>query len=77
MDSTGSSQEPLLSPASSAGEDSDDERTPLYGAVTAKDDAAVRVRPVDAESGAQGGVQQADAINQVWTKSALLLAYCL
>lgn len=72
-----SSREPLLSPASSSDGDIDDEQRPLYGAVAAKDDSVVRVRPVDAESGEQDGVQQADAINLVWSKAALLLAYCL
>lgn len=71
-----SSREPLLSPASSSDGDVDGEQRPLYGAA-AKDDAVVRIRPVDAENGAQDGVQQADAINLVWSKTALLLAYCL
>ncbi|EMR69890.1 hypothetical protein MGN70_010952 [Eutypa lata] len=70
-----SSREPLLSPASSSDGDVDGEQRPLYGAA-AKDDAVVRIRPVDAENGAQDGVQQADAINLVWSKTALLLAYC-
>lgn len=38
------------------------------------DDAGPIKRSLDAE--AQGGVQQADAVNLVWTRRALLLAYC-
>ena len=71
-----SSREPLLSPASSSdGEDFNDadERRPLYGSVPATDDAEAGPEP----SPAQDGVQQADAINQVWSRAALLLAYCL
>ena len=66
----------MLRPASSSdGEDFDDidERRPLYGSVPATGDAEA-----SAESGAaQDGVQQANAINQVWSRTALLLAYCL
>lgn len=87
--SSSSSREPLLrTPASSSGSSSsfsdgefdDEQRRPLYGtagAAAKNDGAVVRIRPVDAESGAQDGVHQADAINQVWSKTALLLAYCL
>ncbi|RYP02156.1 hypothetical protein DL764_005951 [Monosporascus ibericus] len=73
----GSSREPLLSPASSSSDgDFGDPQRLLYGAVVGKDNAAVTTHPVDVESGPQDGVQQADAINLVWSRAALILAYC-
>ncbi|RYP31853.1 hypothetical protein DL766_004232 [Monosporascus sp. MC13-8B] len=70
----GSSREPLLSPASSSSDgDFGDPQRPLYGAVAGKDNTR---NPVDVESGPHDGVQQADAINLVWSRAALMLAYC-
>lgn len=77
MDGIGS-QAPLLSPTSSSDGD-DEEEVPLYGSSSRETRAVHSTRPDDDETGAviQGGIQQADAINLVWTKPTLVLAYSL
>lgn len=75
-----SSQAPLLGRDSSS-EDSNHARrdSDSYGSTTSKDDdLVVSVDPTDEEAGVsvQNGIQQADAINQVWSRAALILAYC-
>ena len=71
------SQSPLLSPAPSS--DGPDERQRLYGASASKSDVSVAANFIDDEAGPepQNGIQQADAINLVWTRTALVLAYSL
>ncbi|ORY68440.1 major facilitator superfamily-domain-containing protein [Pseudomassariella vexata] len=75
-------QVPLLAGSSSRQlEEGADVVQPQQYGTTNKNDASVRVVPDDGDSDdgdsdAQGGVQQADAINMVWSKSALVLAYC-
>ncbi|KAI0906562.1 putative MFS siderophore transporter [Ustulina deusta] len=86
--SSSSSQAPLLSPVSSSsdGEYDGDARS-TYGSTSGKNDAIVPINSHtddddDEDDGdeeldvpAHGGIQQADAINQVWTKAALVTAY--
>lgn len=88
--SSSSSQAPLLSPVSSSsdGEYDGDARS-TYGSTSGKNDAIVPINSHtddddDEDDGdeeldvpAHGGIQQADAINQVWTKAALVTAYLL
>ncbi|KAI0545642.1 MFS general substrate transporter [Xylaria curta] len=88
--SISSSQAPLLSPASSGSDDEyDGDVRASYGATFGKNDAIVTVNPQSeddddggedpqraiADSSSHSGVQQADAINQVWSRAALLTAY--
>ncbi|KAI1752911.1 MFS general substrate transporter [Xylaria castorea] len=87
--SSSSSQAPLLSPASSESDDEyDGDVRTSYGSTSGKDDAIVTINPPSedeeddedpqralADSPSHGGVQQADAINQVWSRAALLTAY--
>ncbi|OTA99096.1 hypothetical protein M426DRAFT_325440 [Hypoxylon sp. CI-4A] len=75
-----SSQEPLLGRDSSS-EDGNQIRRGSYGSASSKDDVVVDVvvDVDDAEDGEdvgiQNGIRQADAINQVWSRAALILAY--
>jgi hypothetical protein len=52
-----------------------------YGATTTKDAVVIDISQTDSEDGyitdAEEGVQQADAINLVWSRSALIWAYSL
>ncbi|TRX91812.1 hypothetical protein FHL15_007365 [Xylaria flabelliformis] len=87
--SISSSHAPLLSPASSSSDDEyDGDVRASYGSTFGKNDAIVTVNPqsedeeddedpqrAPANSSSHGGVQQADAINQVWSRAALLTAY--
>lgn len=63
---------------------------PIYGSTSPKDQANVSISETDEENHimddrggddeddfAQAGVQQADAINLVWTRSTLIVAYFL
>ncbi|KAI1410570.1 putative siderophore iron transporter mirB [Hypoxylon sp. FL1857] len=72
-----SSQAPLLGRDSSS--EDDNGRRNSYGSASSKDDVVVTVE--SSEDGAAGvpvqdGIKQADAINQVWSRAALILAYC-
>ncbi|KAH9886120.1 MFS general substrate transporter [Xylariomycetidae sp. FL2044] len=77
------SEAPLLSPtsrSSSSGESDSGPPTNSYGSVPIKDSNSIVLdfSPIDEERcipGPQGGVQQADAINQVWSRAALITAY--
>ncbi|KAI1096639.1 putative siderophore iron transporter mirB [Rostrohypoxylon terebratum] len=75
-----SSQEPLLGRELSNGEGSSHNRRGSYGSNSSKDDAVVTVDPEEDQEApdapVQNGIRQADAINQVWSKAALILAYC-
>ncbi|KAI3328498.1 putative MFS siderophore transporter [Ustulina deusta] len=86
--SSSSSQAPLLSPVSSSSDgDYDGDARSTYGSTSGKNDAIVPINSHtddddDEDDGdeeldvpAHGGIQQADAINQVWTKAALVTAY--
>lgn len=67
-------EEPLLN----NGRHQDDTRGGVLGEARYDDDDdtdSPNKRSLDSED-AQGGVQQADAVNLVWTRSALILAYC-
>ncbi|KAI4867122.1 putative siderophore iron transporter mirB [Hypoxylon rubiginosum] len=72
------SQAPLLGRESSS-EDGNHTRRDSYGSTSSsnKDDAVVSIDPAEEEAvvAIQGGIQQADAINQVWSRSVLILAY--
>ena len=80
-----SSQEPLLGRELSNGEGSSTHhRRNSYGSNSSKDDAVVTIGPEEEEeeeeapdAPVQNGIKQADAINQVWSRAALFLAYCL
>ncbi|CAJ2506655.1 Uu.00g078410.m01.CDS01 [Anthostomella pinea] len=77
MDAISSSQTPLLSSTPSSDEGDHDPRD-SYGSTSSKDDVLINIDPQgDGLSGAisQGGVQQADAINLVWSRAALVTAY--
>ncbi|KAI0020853.1 MFS general substrate transporter [Xylariomycetidae sp. FL0641] len=69
-----SSRAPLLSSSSSSDGGASSES---YGSLGLKDRAGSIGSDLDSESGrpAQGGVQQADAINQVWSRATLVTAY--
>ncbi|KAI0180574.1 putative siderophore iron transporter mirB [Hypoxylon sp. FL1284] len=73
------SHAPLLSRQSSHDDDNHVRRN-SYGSASSssKDDAAASIDPAAEEAivGVQSGIQQADAINQVWSRAALILAYC-
>ncbi|XXH04544.1 hypothetical protein Hte_010961 [Hypoxylon texense] len=72
------SQAPLLGRESSS-DDGNPTRRDSYGSTSSssKDDVVVSIDPAEEEAAVamQGGIQQADAINQVWSKSVLILAY--
>ncbi|KAI1426107.1 putative MFS siderophore transporter [Xylaria sp. FL1777] len=84
-----SSQAPLLSSVSSSSDDGyDGDVRATYGSSLGKSDAVVSINDDDDDNDededdgdeeltapTQGGVQQADAINQVWSKAALVAAY--
>ncbi|KAL7626128.1 hypothetical protein AAE478_002898 [Parahypoxylon ruwenzoriense] len=75
MEDIASSQAPLLGRGSSSS-DGSRERRDSYGSTSSKDDARISVSPAEEEAGpSQDGVRQADAINQVWTRATLILAY--
>ncbi|KAI1075496.1 putative siderophore iron transporter mirB [Whalleya microplaca] len=76
MDETTDQVEPLLRTHSN-GEGSSDGRRRSYGSSSSKDDAVVNIDAQDDEvdSDEQNGIQQADAINLVWSRPALILAY--
>ncbi|KAI5867903.1 putative siderophore iron transporter mirB [Durotheca rogersii] len=71
------SQEPLLGPASASSHDGGSrERRNSYGSSSSKDDVTVTVSRSEEEPGVhQDGIKQADAINQVWSRNALVVAY--
>ncbi|KAI8625656.1 MFS general substrate transporter [Xylariaceae sp. FL1651] len=86
--SSSSSQAPLLSPISSSSDEGyDADVRGTYGSTSRKDDVvvAVNTQSDDDEDGndddaptnvdSQGGVRQADAINLVWSRAALVTAY--
>jgi hypothetical protein len=84
----GGSQAPLLSSASNSSDEEYDVNVRVsYGSATRKGDPFVienrqsddSDEDDDAPAGApaQGGVQQADAINKVWSRAALVTAYLL
>ncbi|KAK6949917.1 hypothetical protein Daesc_008240 [Daldinia eschscholtzii] len=70
------SRAPLLGRESSS-DDGGHARRGSYGSASSKDDVVVTVDPEDDRMsiGIQDGVKQADAINQVWSKAVLILAY--
>ncbi|KAI1849761.1 hypothetical protein JX265_008099 [Neoarthrinium moseri] len=79
------SRVPLLgSPGTSRHSDEESRDSDHYGTSGSKRSATTTVLDADSDeeddnnvtSDAQGGVQQADAINLVWSRSALILAYC-
>ncbi|KAI1760366.1 putative siderophore iron transporter mirB [Hypoxylon sp. FL1150] len=81
MEDITSSQTPLLGqePSSSSSSSNFNRiRRDSYGSTTSsnKDDVLLSVDRTDEEAGViQGGIQQADAINQVWSRASLVLAY--
>ncbi|KAI8966679.1 putative siderophore iron transporter mirB [Daldinia sp. FL1419] len=70
------SQAPLLGRESSS-DDGGHIRRDSYGSTSSKDDVVVNVDPTDdgVSVNIQDGIRQADAINQVWSRSVLFLAY--
>ncbi|KAI1465225.1 putative siderophore iron transporter mirB [Daldinia caldariorum] len=70
------SQAPLLGRESSS-DDGGHTRRDSYGSTSSKDDVVVNVDSTDdgLNINIQDGVRQADAINQVWSKAVLFLAY--
>ncbi|KAI3336948.1 MFS general substrate transporter [Xylariaceae sp. AK1471] len=81
-----SSQSPLLSSVSSSSdEEYDTDVRVTYGSTSTKSDAIVTINPqsdddndgddAPADAPSQGGIQQADAINKVWSRAALVTAY--
>ncbi|KAI1378417.1 putative siderophore iron transporter mirB [Hypoxylon crocopeplum] len=70
------SQAPLLG-RESGSDDGNHVRRDSYGSTSSKDDVVVTVESTDEEAGVavQDGIKQADAINQVWSRAALILAY--
>ncbi|KAI1778003.1 putative siderophore iron transporter mirB [Hypoxylon cercidicola] len=73
------SQAPLLGRESNS-DGGDRVRRDSYGSTSCSskdDDVVVSIDPAVEEAGVaiQGGIQQADAINQVWSRAALILAY--
>ncbi|KAI1393324.1 putative siderophore iron transporter mirB [Hypoxylon trugodes] len=71
------SQAPLLGRESS-GDEGSHIRRDSYGSASSKDDVVVTVDSEDEGESVevQNGIKQADAINQVWSRAALVLAYC-
>ncbi|KAJ1337390.1 Siderophore iron transporter mirB [Microdochium nivale] len=82
MATHGHAREPLLGDASTSSNASISERPPpSYGSLSSsggKGDCRIDILPAQDGNSieTQDGVQQADAVNLVWTKSALILAYC-
>lgn len=72
------SQAPLLGRESSS-DDGNHARRDSYGSTSSKNDVVVTVNATEEGDGAniQDGIKQADAINQVWSRAALILAYSL
>ncbi|KAI0532925.1 putative MFS siderophore transporter [Xylaria digitata] len=84
-----SSQAPLLSSVSNSSDDGyDDDTRTTYGSTSGKNDSILAINSPSDDDGddeddedeeldasTQGGVQQADAINQVWSKATLVTAY--
>ncbi|KAI2623937.1 putative siderophore iron transporter mirB [Hypomontagnella submonticulosa] len=70
------SQAPLLGRESSS-DDGNHARRDSYGSTSSKNDVVVTVNATEEGDGAniQDGIKQADAINQVWSRAALILAY--
>lgn len=75
--------EPLLGSTSASDSGITQCPPPTYGSMStppAKGDCHIDVCPAQDELDdveGQGGVQQADAVNLVWTRGALIVAYCL
>ncbi len=77
MEDNVTSQEPLLGRESSS-DDGNLVRRDSYGSTSTKDDAVDSTNSEDEEANiGQDGIKQADAINQVWSRTALIWAYSL
>ncbi|KAF3065193.1 Siderophore iron transporter mirB [Daldinia childiae] len=76
-DTITSSQEPLLGRGSSSDDDGNIRRDSYGSTTSSKDDVVVTIDPTDdrASIDTQDGIKQADAINQVWSRAVLILAY--
>ncbi|KAI2612344.1 MFS general substrate transporter [Hypoxylon fragiforme] len=75
MEDNVTSQEPLLGRESSS-DDGNLVRRDSYGSTSTKDDAVDSTNSEDEEANiGQDGIKQADAINQVWSRTALIWAY--
>ncbi|KAI2615192.1 putative siderophore iron transporter mirB [Hypoxylon sp. NC1633] len=77
MEENTNSQAPLLGRNPSSDDGVNHVRRDSYGSTSSKDDVVVTVKSRDEEEGilGQDGIKQADAINQVWSRTALILAY--
>ncbi|KAI1804348.1 putative siderophore iron transporter mirB [Daldinia bambusicola] len=76
-DTIAASQVPLLGRELSNDDGGGHTRRDSYGSTSSKDDVVINVDPTDdgLSIDIQDGIKQADAINQVWSKAVLILAY--